>query len=79
MLGNLGAKQNLYFIFSTPPFLFKKRSRDTEFSKKIGHEVKRLRNIGLWYVFSKFSSDTHRERTSEWRKGIKCVDIYSVR
>jgi len=25
--------------------------------------------------FRSFSSDTHREKTSEWRKTIKCVDI----
>jgi len=31
-------------------------------------------------LFSRsFSSDTHPEKkTSEWRKAIKCVDIYSV-
>jgi len=23
--------------------------------------------------------DAHREKTSEWRKAIKCGDIYSVR
>jgi len=40
--------------------------------------LKKLLKVACSFSRS-YSSDTHREKTSEWRKANKCVDIYSVR
>jgi len=47
-LSNWGAKRNLYFIFSAPFSLFKKRSRATSREFKFGSKLRTIPASSLW-------------------------------